>query len=66
MTAQQFAEIKSLAARDAGWNVLRDYLVLALDQVESGAQDRIGTADLVAYLRPALQLAHARMEALSA
>lgn len=64
MTAQQFSQIKSLAAREAGWNVMRDYLVLALDQIETGQQDRRGTVELVELLRPALQIAHARMEAL--
>ena len=40
--------------------LLRDWLVLALDQVETGPNDRAGLAHLVACLRPAMRLACAQ------
>lgn len=46
------------------WDEVRDCLKLALDQVETGQRDLIGTRHLVAHLRPALKAAHRRLEAL--
>lgn len=58
------ARANKFARSDEAWGAIRDSLVLALDQLDSGQMDRIGTASLVAHLRPALKLAHRRLEAL--
>ncbi len=65
MPKNHYTQLKSRAAEDAAWGELHDCLSLALDQMEAGAQDFIGTRQLVTlHLRPALRLAHARLEAL--
>lgn len=65
MTYKQFRAIKHLSSQPAGWAVLRDNLVLALDQVETGPGDLQATAEVVDLLRNALQISHARLEVLS-
>jgi hypothetical protein len=45
---------------------VRDYLTLALDQVESGVVDAIGIKNLVLCQRAALRLTHPKMYATEA
>lgn len=52
------------AISDEGWNEIHDCLTLALDQHETGRNDFQGTRDLVRHLRPALKVAHRRLEVL--
>ena len=47
----------------AGLNALHDYIVLALDQLETGPNDRAGFTHLVACLIPATRIAKARLAA---
>ena len=64
MNNGQRARANKYARSDEAWAAIRDSLVLALDQLDTGQMDRIGTASLVAHLRPALRLAHRRLEAM--
>lgn len=58
------ARANKYARSDEAWGAIRDSLTLALDQLDSGEMDKIGTLHLVRHLRPALKLAHRRLEAM--
>ena len=49
----------------ANLDEIRDCLVLALDQIDTGELDKTGTRHLVRLLHPALELAQGRLQAIS-